>query len=76
MPSRDSAVPLFNAAAMRFSRILAAKLRKGDKVVVTVARVMGVQGRKPRDGAPLMKLEYEDGTTETMREDQPVVVVR
>ena len=61
---------------MRLSNIKAANVREGDKIVVTVARVMGVQGRKPRDGAPLMKLEYEDGTTELLRQDQNVVVVR
>ena len=61
---------------MKLSNIKAANVREGDKIVVTVARVMGVQGRKPRDGAPLMKLEYEDGTTELLRQDQKVVVVR
>lgn len=61
---------------MRISRIKARNLREGDKIVVTVTRVMGVQGRKPRDGAPLMKLEYEDGTTEVLREDQPIEVLR
>lgn len=43
---------------------------------MTVARVMGMQGRKPRSGAPLLKLEYEDGTTESMREDDLVEVLR
>lgn len=61
---------------MRLSRVKAKNLREGDKVVVTVARVMGVQGRKPRDGAPLMKLEFEDGTFEVRREDQQVDVLR
>ena len=61
---------------MRLSRIKARNVREGDKVVVTVARVMGVQGRKPRDGAPLMKLEYDDGTSEVLREDQQVEVLR
>jgi hypothetical protein len=37
---------------------------------------MGMQGRKPRDGAPLMKIEFEDGTTLTVREDDPLRVVR
>jgi len=67
---------LCNADLIKLSNIKAANLREGDKIVVTVARVMGVQGRKPRDGAPLMKLEYEDGTTELLRQDQKVVVVR
>ena len=49
---------------------------RGDQIVVTVARVMGVQGRKPRDGAPLMRVEYADGSTEAMREDLSVEVLR
>lgn len=61
---------------MRVSRIKAKNVREGDKVVVTVARVMGVQGRKPRDGAPLMKLEFEDGTSEVLREDEQIDVLR
>lgn len=61
---------------MRISRIKARNVREGDEIVVTVTRVMGVQGRKPRDGAPLMRLEYDDGTTETLREDQPLRVLR
>jgi hypothetical protein len=65
-----------NAVRMKVTRIKAAKVREGDKIVVTVARVMGVQGRKPRDSAPLLKLEYEDGTTELLREDQQVAVLR
>jgi hypothetical protein len=65
-----------NAVRMKVTRIKASKVREGDKIVVTVARVMGVQGRKPRDSAPLLKLEYEDGTTELLREDQQVAVLR
>ena len=61
---------------MRISKIKASNLREGDQVVVTIARVMGMQGRKPRDGAPLMKIEYEDGTTEIVREDQQLRIVR
>lgn len=61
---------------MRLTRIKAKNVREGDKVVVTVARVMGVQGRKPRDGAPLMKLEFEDGTSEVLREDEQIEVLR
>lgn len=61
---------------MRLSRIRARNVRAGDRVVVTVSRVLGVQGRKPQNGAPLMKLEYEDGTTEVLREDQRVEVLR
>lgn len=61
---------------MRISKIKASNLREGDQVVVTVARVMGMQGRKPRDGAPLMKIEYDDGTTEVVREDDQLRVLR
>jgi hypothetical protein len=61
---------------MRIARIKARNLQEGDKVVATVSRVMGVQGRKPTSGSPLMKLEYEDGTTETLREDDTVEVLR
>lgn len=61
---------------MRIARVKAKNIREGDKVVVTVARVLGVQGRKPASGAPLMKLEYEDGSTETLREDATVEVLR
>lgn len=61
---------------MRISRVKAKSLREGDKIVVTVARVMGMQGRKPSTGSPLMKLEYEDGTSEALREDDIVEVIR
>ena len=61
---------------MRTARVKARNVREGDKVIATVARVMGVQGRKPRSGSPLMKLEFEDGTTETLREDDTVEVLR
>lgn len=61
---------------MRLTRIRARNIREGDKLVFTVSRVMGVQGRKPSEGAPLMKLEYSDGTTEVLREDDHVEVLR
>jgi hypothetical protein len=61
---------------MRIARIKARNVREGDKVVATVSRVMGVQGRKPASTSPLMKLEYEDGTTDTLREDDTVEVLR
>lgn len=61
---------------MRISKVKAKSLREGDQIVVTVERVMGVQGRKPRDGAPLMKIQFDDGTTEVLREDQQVSVLR
>jgi hypothetical protein len=37
---------------------------------------MGMQGRKPRDASPLMKLEFDDGTTLTVREDEQLRVLR
>jgi hypothetical protein len=61
---------------MRIGNTRAGRLREGDQVVVTVRRVLGMQGRKPREGAPLMRVEYSDGSSEVMREDQPVQVVR
>lgn len=62
---------------MRVSKTKAKRLKAGDEVVVKVARVLGMQGRKPTNGAaPLMKVEYEDGTTEVLREDQDVQIVR
>jgi hypothetical protein len=61
---------------MRISKIKAKSVREGDQIVVTVERVMGVQGRKPRDGAPLMKIQFDDGTVEVLREDQQVSVLR
>ena len=61
---------------MRVSRVKAKNIREGDKIVVTVARVMGMQGRKPSSRSPLLRLEYEDGTTEAMREDDVVEVLR
>jgi hypothetical protein len=60
---------------MRIRKTTAGRLREGDQVVVTVRRVLGMQGRKPKEGAPLLKVEYEDGTTEVMREDQPTRVL-
>ncbi|MEN3271852.1 MAG: hypothetical protein V7636_613, partial [Actinomycetota bacterium] len=36
---------------MRITRVKARNVREGDKIVVTVSRVMGVQGRKPKSGA-------------------------
>jgi hypothetical protein len=61
---------------VRFSKIRARSVKEGDQVVVTVARVLGMQGRKPSQGAPLMKIEFEDGTTWSVREDEQLRVVR
>ena len=60
---------------MKIRKTKAGRLREGDQVVVTVHRVLGMQGRKPKEGAPLLKVEYEDGTTEVMREDQSIRVL-
>jgi hypothetical protein len=62
---------------LRVSKTKAKRLKPGDEVVVRVARVMGMQGRKPSDGsAALMKVEYDDGSTEVIREDHVVEVLR
>lgn len=62
---------------MRISKTKARRLKPGDEIVVRVARVMGMQGRKPSDGsAALMKIEYDDGSTEVLREDHVVEVLR
>ena len=61
---------------MRIAKVKARNVREGDQIVTTVARVLGVQGRKPLSGSPLMKVEYDDGTTETLREDDTVEVLR
>jgi hypothetical protein len=60
---------------MRIRKVRARRLREGDQLVVTVQRVMGMQGRRPREGARLMKVECADGSTEVMREDQPVQIL-
>lgn len=62
---------------MRLTLTKAKNLREGDRVVVTVARVKGMQGRKPQNGAaPLMCVEYDDGTHEVLREDCRVEVLK
>ena len=61
---------------MRISKVRAKRLQSGDQVVVTVHRVLGMQGRKPKDAAPLMKLEFDDGRTEIIREDAFLRVLR
>lgn len=63
--NRDSVRPLLSRAA-EFLQSAELSLRHG----------LIAQGRKPRSGSPLMKLEYEDGTTETLREDDSVQVLR
>jgi hypothetical protein len=61
---------------LRVSKIKAKSVREGDQIVVTVARVLGMQGRKPKQGAPLMKIELDDGTTWSVREDEQLRVLR
>jgi len=61
---------------MRLSRVQARNLREGDKLVVTVERVLGVQGRKPRYAAPLMRLCLSDGWELVVREDERLEVLR
>jgi hypothetical protein len=61
---------------MRVSKVRAKNVREGDQVVVTVGRVLGMQGRKPQQGAPLMKIELDDGTSWTVREDEQLQVLR
>jgi hypothetical protein len=61
---------------VRVLKVRAKRIREGDQIVVRVARVMGMQGRKPRDGAPLMRIELDDGTTLTLREDAQLPVLR
>jgi hypothetical protein len=55
---------------------IAKRLRPGDVVIdgvaKTVGRTLGVQGRKPKAGAPLMRIEFLDGESVRLREDQPL----
>lgn len=61
---------------MATRRKQAKNIREGDTVVLTVERVMGMQGRKPKDGrAPLLRVQYDDGTTHTIRGDEMVHVI-
>ena len=61
---------------MRVATVRAKSVREGDQIVVTVSRVLGMQGRKPKGRAPLMKIELDDGTTWTLREDERLAVLR
>jgi hypothetical protein len=61
---------------VRTTTIKARTLRPGDLLVFEVSRVLGMQGRKPREAAPLMRIEYADGTSEVIREDRMVTVLR
>ena len=55
---------------------IAKRLQPGDVVIdgesKTVGRTLGVQGRKPKTGAPLMRIEFLGGETVRVREDQPL----
>ena len=82
MPARRIVVSTIHCTAVdegptvRISRIKAKNLKEGDQIVMTVARVMGMQGRKPSSGSPLLKVEYDDGSTEALREDDVVEILR
>ena len=58
----------------------AVRLRPGDVLVTEgsrrVQRTMGVQGRKPKDGAPLMRVVLDDGEIIRVREDTPFRILR
>ena len=47
-----------------------------DGEAKTVARTLGVQGRKPKTGAPLMRVEFVGGETVRVREDKALRVAR
>lgn len=59
---------------------IAKRLQPGDVVLdeeaKTVGRTLGVQGRKPKSGAPLMRIEFVDGETIRVREDQALRIAR
>lgn len=59
---------------------IAKRLQPGDVVLdgdaKTVGRTLGVQGRKPRSAAPLMRIEFVDGETIRVREDQALRIAR
>lgn len=62
---------------MRGVLTVASRLQPGDIVVMdgsskTVRRIMGVQGRKPRNAAPLMRVVFDDDDVATVREDAPI----
>ena len=42
----------------------------------SVQRTMGVQGRKPKAGSPLMRIVLDDGEVIRLREDAPVRIRR
>ena len=59
---------------------VAKRLQPGDVVLSgeakTVERTLGVQGRKPKTGAPLMRIEFVDGETIRVREDKALRIAR
>lgn len=58
---------------MRGVLTIASRLQPGDVVLDggprSVDRTMGVQGRKPKTGAPLMRIVFQDGEILRVRED-------
>jgi hypothetical protein len=64
----------------RGSLTTAKRVRQGDVVIDgaprVVGRTLGVQGRKPKTGAPLMRIEFENGEMIRVREDAPLRVRR
>lgn len=61
---------------MELREVRSSEVIEGDLLVFRVRRVLGMQGRKPSKGSALLRIEYEDGTSETFREDQLVTVIR
>lgn len=63
---------------MRGVLTLASRLQPGDVILDEdprlVERTMGVQGRKPKNGAPLMRIVFQNGDVVTVREDAAVRV--
>ena len=59
---------------------IAKRLQPGDVVLdgeaKTVGRTLGVQGRKPKSGAPLMRIDFVDGDTIRIREDKALRIAR
>lgn len=65
----------------RGSLTVARRVRQGDVIIVdeasrVVERTLGVQGRKPKTGAPLMRIQFADGETIQVREDSPLRIIR
>lgn len=61
---------------MRLVTTKAKTIKPGDQVVAKVSRVLGAQGRKPANGDPLVKIEFEDGTQYMVRSSEKVHVIK